>query len=197
MENKVEWKPGNMIFPLPAIMVSCGNSADKYNIITIAWCGTTCTNPPQCYISVRPERHSHKLITEAGSFVINLTTSDLAYATDWCGVKSGRDFDKFKEMKLTPIPASEVDAPMIAESPINIECRVTEIKNLGSHDIFHAEVVKVHADQKYIDQESGQLKLELTNPISYIHGHYYEMGKRIGKFGFSVMKEKTKKRIKK
>lgn len=195
MHNKTEWKPGNMIFPLPAVMVSCGKTPDLNNILTIAWTGTTCSNPPMCYISVRRERHSYQLIKDAGGFVINLTTKDLCRATDWCGVKSGRDFNKFKEMNLTAIPAKHIDAPMILESPVNIECRVTEIIPLGSHDMFHAEVVCVHADDKYIDPKSGRFLLEEASPISYLHGHYYEIGKQIGKFGFSVMKKSTKKRL--
>jgi len=195
--SKVSWKPGTMVYPLPAVMVSCGDKPENYNIITIAWTGTINTNPPMCYISVRPERHSYDIIKESGEFVINLTTKDLAYATDWCGVKSGRDFDKFKEMKLTPSPAQIVKAPLIEEAPINIECKVTEIKKLGSHDMFIAEVVNVNASEDFLDKESGKFDLSMANPISYSHGHYYELGNYIGRFGFSVQKKKKKPKNKK
>ena len=143
MDKKVEWKPGTLIYPLPAVMVSCGSTPEEYNILTISWTGTICTDPPMCYISVRPERHSYEIIKKNMSFVINLTTFDLGFATDWCGVKSGRNFNKFKEMGLTPVLSEKVLAPYIAESPVNIECKVIEIKKLGSHDMFLAEVVGV------------------------------------------------------
>lgn len=182
-----------MIYPLPAIMVSCGSEPAEYNIITISWTGTICTDPAMCYISVRPQRHSYKIIKKNMEFVINLTTSGLAYATDWCGVKSGKDHDKFSEMKLTPVPASIVKAPMIAESPVNIECVVKEIKELGSHHMFIAEIVAVHADEKYIDPKTGLFRLNDSSPICYSHGKYYETGKNIGKFGYSVQKKKKKK----
>jgi flavin reductase (DIM6/NTAB) family NADH-FMN oxidoreductase RutF len=195
--SKVIWKPGTMIYPLPAIMVSCGSDPAEYNIITISWTGTICTDPAMCYISVRPQRHSYGIIKKNGEFVINLTTSELAFATDWCGVKSGKDHDKFKEMKLTPVPASIVKAPMIAESPVNIECVVREINELGSHHMFIAEIVAVHADEKYIDTKTGLFRLNDSTPICYSHGQYYETGKHIGKFGFSVQKKKKKKSEKK
>jgi len=182
-----------MIYPLPAVMVSCGDSPDTYNIITISWTGTICTDPAMCYISVRPERYSYNIIKTKGEFVINLTTAALAFATDWCGVKSGRDFNKFTEMKLTPIKASIVKAPLIDESPVNIECIVREIKELGSHHMFISEVVAVNADDKYIDETTGRFNLNEAVPVCYSHGKYYETGKHIGKFGYSVEKKKKGK----
>jgi len=193
--GKQDWKPGTMIYPLPAVMVSCGASEDDYNIITIAWTGTVCTDPAMCYISIRPNRHSYDIIKKYGEFVINLTTKDLAYATDWCGVKSGKEYNKFKEMNLTPGKSKEIQAPIIEESPLSIECKLTQIVELGSHDMFIAKVVNVQADEKYIDPESGQFRLDKAHPIAYSHGHYYELGKLIGRFGHSVMKKKTKKKL--
>ena len=185
------WKAGNMIYPLPAVMVSCRDKAGNDNIITVAWTGTICTNPAMAYISVRPERHSYKMIKETGEFVINLTTKELTYATDYCGVRSGRDVDKFKEMKLTKEEASKVNVPMIGESPVNIECKVTKIEELGSHHMFMAEVVAVHADKKYMD-EKGKFDLSKADPIIYSHGEYYSMGEKLGTFGYSV-KNNSKK----
>ncbi|MDE7274969.1 MAG: flavin reductase family protein [Lachnospiraceae bacterium] len=185
---KISFKPGNMLYPLPAVMVSVAGQDGKTNIITIAWAGTICTNPPMASISVRPSRYSHHMIMETGEFVINLTTADLAYATDYCGVRSGRDVDKWKEAKLTPVKSDIVRAPYIAESPVNIECRVVETKQLGSHDLFLAEVVAVHVDDQYMD-EKGSFHLEQTRPIVYSHGAYYDMGKKLGKFGYSVRKK--------
>jgi flavin reductase (DIM6/NTAB) family NADH-FMN oxidoreductase RutF len=192
--SKIIWKPGTMVYPVPAVMVTCGSEPAEHNIITVAWTGTICTDPAMCYISVRPTRHSYGIIRNNGDFVINLTTKALAFATDWCGVRSGRDYNKFVEMGLTPIPASKVKAPMIKESPVNIECIVREIKELGSHHMFISEVVAINAEEEYIDSETGKFRLSETNPISYIHGKYYETGNLVGKFGFSV--EKKKKRIK-
>ena len=192
--SKLLWKPGTMIYPLPAVMVSCGGEPAEYNIITISWTGTICTDPAMCYISVRPTRHSYGIIKKNGCYVINLTTRSLAYAADWCGVKSGKDHNKFSEMGLTPIPALKVKAPMIKESPVNIECVVKEIKELGSHHMFISEVAAVHADKEFYDEESGIFKLSNAEPISYLHGKYYETGKLIGKFGFSVEKKKKKKK---
>lgn len=189
--SKIAWKPGTMVYPVPAVMVSCGKEEAQYNIITIAWTGTICSNPPMCYISIRPERHSYNIIKEAGDFVINLTTKKLAFATDWCGVKSGRDFDKFKEMNLTPGKAQKVSSPIIRESPINIECIVKEIKPLGSHDMFISEVVAINADEKYLNKESEVFYLSKANPICYSHGKYYTLGELIGKFGYSVQKKKN------
>lgn len=185
---KTLWKPGTLIYPLPAVLVSVGDSPENYNLLTIAWTGTVCTNPPMCYISVRPERHSYELIRRTGEFVINLTTEELARATDWCGVRSGRDYDKFKEMGLTPLPASQVKAPVLAESPLSIECKVKQIIPLGSHDMFLAEVVGIQADERYIDPETGKFSLEKAAPIVYSHGEYFRLGELIGHFGWSVKK---------
>ena len=190
--TKVDWKPGTMIYPLPAVMVSLGESADEYNIITIAWTGTICTDPPLCYISVRPERHSYEILQRTQEFVINLTTRSLAFATDWCGVRSGRQYRKFEEMKLTPGPASKVKAPIIVEAPINIECRVTEVRRLGTHDMFMAEVVNVKADTRYIDSRTGAFDLAQAEPLAYAHGQYFTLGRKLGNFGFSVEKKRKK-----
>ena len=185
---KVQWKAGTFIYPIPAVMVSCG-TMEKSNIITVAWTGILNTNPAMCYISVRPERYSHDMIKENGEFVINLTTEKLARATDWCGVRSGRDYDKFKEMKLTKEKANFVKAPLIKESPVSVECRVKEIIPLGSHDMFVAEVLSIDADEKYID-EKGAFDISKCNLMAYANGGYYPLGKKIGKFGFSVQKKK-------
>lgn len=185
--TKEIWKPGNMLYPLPVVMVSMADRAGKYNIITIGWAGTVCTNPPMVSISVRPERYSYPILRDTGEFVINLTTRELAYATDYCGVKSGRDVDKFKELKLTALPASKVEAPMVGESPVNIECRVRQIMPLGSHDMFLADVVAVHADEKYMD-EKRRFHLEKAEPIVYSHGAYLVCGEQLGTFGYSVRK---------
>lgn len=187
---KVPFKPGTMIYPLPAVMVSCGDSEENNNIITIAWTGTICSDPPMCYISVRKERHSHDIISRTGEFVINLTTEQLAYATDWCGVKSGKEFNKFKEMHLTTEKGQIVKAPLIAESPLNIECKVVEIKELGSHDMFIAEVVAVNAEEKLIDKGTGAFQFNHSSPLAYSHGKYYGLGEKLGGFGFSVKKKK-------
>jgi len=195
--SKLLWKPGTMIYPLPAVMVSCGSIPDEYNIITISWTGTICTDPAMCYISVRPGRHSYEIIRKNGDYVINLTTKALAYATDWCGVKSGTRHRKFEEMKLTPVPASKVSAPMILESPVNIECIVKEIKELGSHHMFISEIVAVNADEDLIDKNTGLFRLNDSNPICYSHGKYYETGDLIGKFGFSVEKKNKRKNLSK
>ena len=192
--SKVDWKPGNMVYPLPAVMVTVGNAPENYNIITIAWTGTICSDPPMCYISVRKGRHSYQTLKETGEFVINLTNKELAYATDWCGVRSGRQYDKFKEMNLTPGKASVVSAPIIEESPVNIECKVTQVMELGTHDMFMAEVVNVKADEQYIDASTGAFQLFKAKPICYSHGNYYEVGKRIGKFGYAVEKKKRRKK---
>lgn len=182
------WKPGNMLYPLPVVIVSMADKNGKSNIITIAWAGTICTNPPMVSISVRPERYSYQILKETKEFVINLTTKDLVFATDYCGVKSGRDVDKFKDLGLTPIPAQQLKAPMIAESPVNIECRVREIIPLGSHDMFMADVVAVHADEKYMD-EKRKFHLEKAEPIVYSHGAYLACGEQLGTFGYSVKKK--------
>ncbi len=190
--GKVLWKPGTMIYPLPAVMVSCGENREENNIITISWTGTICTNPPMCYISVRPERHSYKIISRTGGYVINLTTESLARATDWCGVKSGADFNKFSEMNLTPVQATIVKAPMIKECPVNIECEVREIKALGSHHMFISEVVAIHADEELIEEAGGAFRLDKAGLICYSHGKYFSLGKFIGKFGYSVKKNRNK-----
>lgn len=176
-----------MVYPVPAVMVSCGQSPQQYNIITIAWTGTLCTDPALAYISIRKSRHSYQLIQEAGAFVINLTTKDLAFATDYCGVVSGRDVDKFKRMNLTAIKAPNVPAPMIKEAPISIECRLREIVPLGLHDMFIGEVVAIHADPQYMD-ETGKFNLDKAQPIAYSHGAYYTLGEKLGTFGYSVKK---------
>jgi flavin reductase (DIM6/NTAB) family NADH-FMN oxidoreductase RutF len=179
-----------MIYPLPAVMVSCGAFPEEFNIITISWTGTICTDPAMCYISVRPERYSYNLIKKRGEYVINLTTKSLAFAADWCGVKTGSKHNKFAEMGLTPVPASKVNAPMILESPVNIECLVKEIVELGSHHMFISEVAAINADEQYIDKKTGLFRLSDAVPICYSHGKYYEAGKLIGKFGFSVERKK-------
>ena len=189
---KQSWKPGTMIYPLPAVLISCGADAEEQNLFTVAWTGTVCTNPPMCYISVRPERHSYEIIKRTGEFVINLTNSALARATDWCGVRSGRDYDKFAEMGLTPEPAAVVAAPVVAESPVSIECRVKQIVPLGSHDMFIADVVNVLVDEEYINPETGKLELERADMITYCHGEYFRLGEALGHFGWSVRKKKKK-----
>lgn len=190
--EKEQWKPGTLIYPLPAVLVSCGETEEEYNMLTLAWVGTICTNPAMCYISVRPERHSYDIIKRSGSFVINLTNEAMAYATDWCGVKSGREFNKFSETKFTPQKGEKVNAPIILESPLSIECEVVEIKDLGSHHMFIANVVNVQADKRYIDETTGAFNLKEAKLITYSHGHYYKIGDEIGKFGWSVQKKKTK-----
>ena len=185
--SKVTWKPGTFIYPLPAVMVSCG-TMEKSNIITVAWTGILNTNPAMCYISVRPERYSYNLIKESGEFVINLTNEKLAYATDWCGVRSGKDYDKFKEMKLTKEKANHVKCPIIKESPVAIECKVKEIRKLGSHHMFLAEVLSIDADEKYID-EKGAFDISKCDLIAYANGGYYSLNEKIGKFGYSVQKK--------
>lgn len=190
MARKHQWKPGNMIYPLPAVLVSCGSSIEEYNLLTVAWTGTLCTNPPLCYISVRPERYSYEIIKRNMEFVINLTTKDMAYATDWCGVKSGKDYNKFKEMGLTPGKATVVKAPIVEEAPVSIECKVKEIVPLGSHDMFIAEVVNILADDAYLDPETGAFELAKAEPLVYLHGGYFELGDKIGKFGWTVEKKK-------
>lgn len=191
--GKRSFKGGAMLNPVPAVMVSCGSR--KPNIITIAWTGIVNSNPPMTYISVRKERYSHNIIENTGEFVINLCSEELAFATDFCGVRSGRDTDKFKEMKLTPERAEIVRCPMIKESPVNIECRVRKIIELGSHDMFIADILKVHVDEQYIDR-SGRIRLDQASLVAYNHGEYFGLKRQpIGKFGFSVMKPKTRKRI--
>ncbi len=191
---KIEWKPGNMLYPLPAVMVSCGTKSEDYNIITVSWTGTINTDPPMVSISIRKERHSFNIIKESGEFVINLTTEELVRAADWCGVKSGRDFDKFKEMKLTAVSASKIKTPLIAESPVNIECKVSQIIELGTHHMFLAEVVAVNVEERFLDKQTNKFDLRQTNPIAYLHGSYYSLGENLGRFGFSVRKKKEKRK---
>lgn len=187
---KVTWKPGTFVYPIPAVMVSCG-TMEKSNIITVAWTGILNTKPAMVYISVRPERYSYNLIKENKEFVINLTTEKLTYATDWCGVKTGAKVDKFKEMKLTKEKANFVNCPMIKESPVSIECKVKEIKELGSHHMFVAEVLAINSDEKYIDK-NGAFDISKCDLIAYANGGYYKLDKKIGKFGFSVEKKRKK-----
>ena len=188
--NKTLWKPGNFVNPVPAVLVTSGDMK-KSNIMTVAWTGTICSDPAMTYISVRPNRYSYKLIKESGEFVINLTTRDLTFATDWCGVKSGKDVDKFKEMHLTKQKANFVKCPLIAESPVSIECKVVEIKELGSHDMFIAEVLGINASEEYIDKK-GAFDISKCDLIAYANGGYYTLDKKIGKFGYSVEKKKKK-----
>ena len=190
---KESWKPGTVLYPLPAVLVSCGAAPEEYNMLTVAWTGTVCSDPPMCYISVRPERHSYDIIRRTGEFVINLTTEKLARATDWCGVRSGREFDKFRETGLTPGKALHVAAPIIEEAPVNIECRVKQIVPLGSHDMFIAEVAGVQVDAAYIDPQSGKFCLEQARPIVYSHGEYFALGEALGHFGWSVRKKPAAK----
>lgn len=183
------WKPGNMLYPLPAVLVTVSDGQGKDNVFTVAWTGTTCSDPAMVYISVRPSRHSYNMIQQTKEFVINLTTEELAYATDYCGVKSGRDEDKFKTMKLNKQKAKYVSAPLIKESPVNIECQVVDRIPMGTHDMFLAKVLCVHADKKYMDK-NGKFDLAKAKPLVYSHGQYYSVGKKIGKFGYSVQKKK-------
>lgn len=188
--EKRELKPGNMLNPTPVVMVSCGSTPDEFNIITIAWCGTLCSDPPLCYISVRPNRHSYPILKERKEFVINLVSNELAERTDWCGVRSGAKFNKFVETGLTPVRGTHVKAPMIFEAPVNLECVVKQVIPLGTHDMFMAEIVAVHADESLFDKKTGAMHLERANLVAYSNGHYYGLGKIIGKFGFSVQKKK-------
>lgn len=187
MRKTQVWKAGNMLYPVPAALVSVADKAGNTNIITVAWTGTVCSDPAMLYISVRPERHSYHMIRETGEFVVNLTTKKLVKVADYCGVRSGRDVDKWKEMRLTPGKARKVSAPIIEESPVNLECRVTEVKELGTHHMFLAEVVAVDVDEAYLN-EKGKFELNSTELVAYSHGEYLETGKRLGTFGFSVKK---------
>jgi flavin reductase (DIM6/NTAB) family NADH-FMN oxidoreductase RutF len=187
--KKLLWKPGTMLYPVPAVLVSCGRLGGTQNLVTVAWTGMACTDPPMCTIALRPQRHSYALIRRSGEFVVNLTTAAMARAVDWCGVKSGRDHDKFREMKLTPLPAKHVGAPLVGEAPVSLECRMRDSRPLGSHCLFIAEILAVHADPAYFDARTGYFNLAAARPLCYCHGHYYEMGRHIGKFGFSVEKK--------
>lgn len=189
---KEKWKAGNMIYPLPAVLVTCRSKSGEDNVFTVAWTGTVCTNPPMAYISVRPSRYSYNMIKETGEFVINLTTEEMAKATDYCGVTSGRDVDKFQRCGLHKEEADEINVPMIVESPVNIECRVREAHEYGSHTMFVADVICVHADEKYMN-ETGRFELEKSNPLAYSHGTYFGLTSPKGTFGYSVKKGKKKK----
>lgn len=193
---KQQWKPGNMVYPLPAVMVSCAGKDGRPNVMTAAWTGTICSDPAMVYVSVRKERFSHHMLMETKEYVINLTTEALAKATDYVGVKSGRDMDKFEAMHLTPVMGTLKYAPMIEESPVCIECEVTQVLELGSHDMFIAKVKNVYADEKYMD-ETGRFDLAKAKPLVYSHGQYYGVGRHIGRFGFSVQKKQVKKAKKK
>ena len=187
---KQVWKGGNMLYPLPAVMVSCANEAGEKDIVTVAWAGTVCTNPPMLSISLRPERHSYHIIRESGEFVVNLVTSRLQRACDWCGVRSGRDYDKWEECRLTAAPASALElTPAVAESPVSIECRVRDVLELGSHHLFLADVVAVQVEESLLDAH-GRLDLARANLTAYSHGEYFELGRRLGSFGYSVRKRK-------
>ena len=188
---KVNWKPGTMVYPLPAAIVTCGD-AQESNMLTVAWTGTICTNPPMLYISVRPERYSYGMIRDRMEFTLNLTTAEMARATDFVGVRSGRDCDKWAQTGFTPLAGVVNACPMIAESPVCIECRVKEIIHLGSHDMFIADVMNVVADDKFIDPETGAFNLASSGIMAYCHGGYYPLGEKLGKFGFSVEKKKSK-----
>ncbi len=192
---KQHWRPGNMLYPVPAVMVSCGRKDEKPNIITVAWAGTVCSDPAMLSVSVRPERYSYDIIKETGEFVVNLVTKDLVYATDYCGVKSGRDVDKYKEMGLTPLASQKISAPGIAESPVNIECKVVQESALGSHTMFVGEVVNVTVEDKYLN-ETGKFELNSTGLVSYSHGEYFLLGEKLGKFGYSVQRKKKDKKCK-
>lgn len=186
---KISWRPGTMVYPLPAVLVTCGSTPEEWNMLTVAWTGTICSDPAMCYISVRRERFSYDIIARNMEFTINLTTRDMARATDWCGVRSGKDYDKWAETGLTPITGEKVASPTIEQSPLSIECRVKEILSLGTHDMFIAEVLNVRADDRYIDKETGRFSLEKSGIMTYCHGFYYGLGDLIGKFGFSVQKK--------
>ena len=190
---KQNFKPGTMIYPLPAVLVSCGATPEEYNVLTVSWTGTICSNPPMCYVSIRPERHSYDIIKRTGAFLINLTNRDMEFATDFCGVKSGRECNKFEMANLTPQKAEFVDAPIILESPVSIECKVVEVKPLGSHDMFIAEVVNVVVEDSYL-QENGQLDMAAMNLLAYNHGQYFDVTNPRGFFGWSIRKKKKLKR---
>ena len=190
--SKQTWSGGNMLYPLPAVMVSCANAAGERDIVTVAWAGTVCTNPPMLSISLRPERHSYHIVRESGEFVVNLVTARLQRACDWCGVRSGRDYDKWAECRLTPAPATTLElAPAIEESPVSIECRVRDVLELGSHHLFLADVTAVQVEESLLD-ERGKLDLARAGLTAYSHGEYFELGRRIGTFGYSVRKRPAK-----
>ncbi len=186
--GKAIWKPGNMLYPVPAVMVSCKRPGERANIITVAWAGTICSDPVMLSVSIRPERYSYDIIKETGEFVVNLVSTELTRACDWCGVKSGRDVDKFKEMKLTEYKSEFMEVPAIEESPVNIYCKVDRIEKLGSHHMFIATVAGVTVNDKYMD-ERGRFDLGAADLMAYNHGEYFALGKKLGKFGYSVKKK--------
>lgn len=186
---KVSWKPGTMVYPLPAALVTCGETRKEWNMLTVAWTGTICTNPAMLYISLRPERHSTPIIERTMEFTLNLTTADMARATDWAGVRSGAQFDKWKETGLTPLPGEKVKSPTIAESPLSIECRVKQVMSLGSHTMFIADVLNVRAEESFVDPVTGEFRLQDAGLMAYSHGHYFRLGEELGSFGFSVKKK--------
>ena len=190
---KKDWKSGTLLYPLPAVIVTVGKDESEYNLLTVAWTGTICSDPAMCYISVRPERYSYPILKKNREFVINLTTEEMAFATDWVGVRSGKNYDKFKEMHLTPVQAHVVGAPYIEESPLCIECRVKEVIALGTHDMFIAEVVNILADEEFIHPATGAFNMKRAKLLVYVHGKYYGLGNLIGKFGWSVKKRKNGK----
>ena len=193
---KQNWKPCAIVNPVPVVLVSCGDAPENYNMLTVAWTGTICSEPAMAYVSIRPERHSYEIVKRTGEFVINLTTEALAEATDWCGVRSGRNFDKFKECGLTAEKSAVVSAPSIAESPISIECRVKQIIPLGSHDMFVGEVVNVAVEEQYLDAETGKLDVEKMRLLTYAHGGYFALGEKIGTFGWTVKGSTLRKELK-
>lgn len=187
---KENWKPGTVIYPLPALLVTCGATPQEWNMLTVAWTGTVCTNPPMCYISVRPERHSYPLLMHTGEFTLNLTTESMVRAVDWAGVRSGADYDKWQQTGLTPIAGVAVSSPTIEESPLAIECRIKEVLHLGSHDMMIADVLNVRADTRWLDKDTGVFDLAASRPVAYLHGKYFGLGELLGSFGFSVKKKK-------
>lgn len=188
--DKISWRPGTMVYPAPAAIVTVGADPSEWNMLTIAWTGTVCSDPAMLYISVRPSRHSYSLLLRQMEFTLNLTTEEMATATDWVGVRSGAQYDKWKETGLTPLPGEKVASPTIAQSPLSIECRVKEVVRLGSHDMFIADVLNVRADKRWIDPATGAFSLKDAGLLVFSHGAYYGLGDLIGRFGFSVKKEK-------
>lgn len=186
---KIDWRPGTMVYPVPAALATCGATPEEWNMLTVGWTGTLCSDPALCYISVRPEQYSHAILERCMEFTLNLTTRDMARATDWAGVRSGRDFDKWKETGLTPLPGVAVSSPTIAESPLSIECRIRRIERLGSHDMMLGEVLNVRADDRFIDPATGAFSLADAGLMAYVHGGYYGLGECLGRFGFSVKKK--------
>ncbi len=186
---KQNWRPGTMIYPLPALLVSCGATPDEYNLFTAAWTGTICSDPAMCYVSIRPERHSHDIVMRNMAFTLNLTTEEMAKATDWCGVRSGREYDKWNETGLTPVKGITVDAPYVEQAPMAIECKVTQVVKLGTHDMFIAQVTNVIADERFLNHDTGAFDFEKAGLITYCHGQYYTLGRRLGHFGWSVRKK--------